>query len=420
MAALKKPVGAYLIGVAVVVAVWFIINTVIAESSDFDVLDVWYVLDVLMLIGLVLGLAYNYVNKREHKGGDGPVTRRYLEANVTFYLTAAVTILFLHNWIALLAQGADSLDGNHSGVDHLGRRGRAAAHLGRHRLPACLRGFPVLTRTGFDRTARWPSRRMTMPNDDLAAQLARLDAYRQIRQPHRYAWPSTRAISTTSWPSSSRTCRWGATSGAAPPCASGSSAPSPSSNRGRPRRDARAPRRPLVLRLDALTRPAAAAVGPPSTPTGRSGSCPTATPWPSTRATSTTSWPSSSRTCRWGATSGAARPDTALSGSSAPSPQFKRQHPLRRQPHHRPRRRGPRPRRRLLPFDEIERPGEWMVAWSMIPEYWDTYERRDGLWYFKRRDPPHALVRRRRMPHPPRRTASPSGGSVRLWRRTSS
>lgn len=113
MAALKKPVGAYLIGLAVVVAVWFIINTIIAESSDFDVLDVWYVLDVLMLIGLVLGLAYNYVNKREQKGGDGPVTRRYLEANVLFYLTAAITMLFLHNWIALLAQGSDSLDGNH-------------------------------------------------------------------------------------------------------------------------------------------------------------------------------------------------------------------------------------------------------------------------------------------------------------------
>ena len=83
MSALKKPVGAYLISLAVVVAVWFIINTIVAESSDFDVLDVWYVVDVLMLIGLVLGLAYNYVNKREHKGGDGPVTRRYLEANVT-------------------------------------------------------------------------------------------------------------------------------------------------------------------------------------------------------------------------------------------------------------------------------------------------------------------------------------------------
>ena len=113
MAGLKKLVGAYLICLALVVAVWFIINTVIAESSDFDVLDVWYVLDVLMLIGLVLALIYNYANKQTVKGGDGPVTRRYLEANVTFYLTAALTILFLHNWIALLAQGSDSLDGNH-------------------------------------------------------------------------------------------------------------------------------------------------------------------------------------------------------------------------------------------------------------------------------------------------------------------
>lgn len=32
--------------------------------------------------------------------------------------------------------------------------------------------------------------------------------------------------------------------------------------------------------------------------------------------------------------------------------------------------------------DEIERPGEWMVG--MI-QYWDTYERRDGSWYFLRR-----------------------------------
>ena len=32
--------------------------------------------------------------------------------------------------------------------------------------------------------------------------------------------------------------------------------------------------------------------------------------------------------------------------------------------------------------DEIDRPGEWMVG--MI-QYWDTYERRDGSWFFKRR-----------------------------------
>ena len=44
---------------------------------------------------------------------DGSVSRRNLEINIAFYLTAGVTILFLHNWFSLLAQGAESLAGNH-------------------------------------------------------------------------------------------------------------------------------------------------------------------------------------------------------------------------------------------------------------------------------------------------------------------
>ena len=55
MAGLRKLAGAYLIVLAVVVAVFFIINTVLAESFDFDVVTAWSVLDVLMLIGLVVG-----------------------------------------------------------------------------------------------------------------------------------------------------------------------------------------------------------------------------------------------------------------------------------------------------------------------------------------------------------------------------
>ena len=116
MAGLKKLAGAYMIVLAVVVAVYFIINTVLAESfTKDDVRTVWYVLDVLMLIGLVLALVFNYARKREEDGGGtgGAITRRYLEVNLAFYLTAAVTILFLHNWLSLLALGGDSLDGNH-------------------------------------------------------------------------------------------------------------------------------------------------------------------------------------------------------------------------------------------------------------------------------------------------------------------
>ena len=118
MAGLRKLAGAYLIGLAVVVAVYFIINRVLAESFGFDVVTTWYVLDVLMLIGLVLGLVFNYAAKRDAKGpaASEAVTRQYIEVNVLFYSTVAVTILFLHNWLAFLSLGSDSLDGNHQAL----------------------------------------------------------------------------------------------------------------------------------------------------------------------------------------------------------------------------------------------------------------------------------------------------------------
>ena len=111
--ALKKLVGAYLVIVGVVVAVFFIVNSLLADS--IDVLSIWYVLDVLMLVGLVLALVFNYQRKKEVESEEQgeSITRSYLESNALFYLTAAVTIIFLHNWISLLANGSDSLDGNH-------------------------------------------------------------------------------------------------------------------------------------------------------------------------------------------------------------------------------------------------------------------------------------------------------------------
>ena len=109
----KKLGAVYLIGVAVAVAVFFIVNPLLTDA--IDVPGVWQVLDVLMVVALAIALAANYARKQGEDGGDpgGSVTRRYLEVNVAFYLTAAVTILFLHNWFSLLAEGTDSLDGNH-------------------------------------------------------------------------------------------------------------------------------------------------------------------------------------------------------------------------------------------------------------------------------------------------------------------
>lgn len=110
---LRRVGAVYLIAVAVAVAVFFIVNTFLDDT--LDVLQVWYVLDVLMLIGLAVALIVNFSRKMGVGGRDpeAGVTLRYLEVNVVFYATAAVTILFLHNWFSLLAQGSDSLDGNH-------------------------------------------------------------------------------------------------------------------------------------------------------------------------------------------------------------------------------------------------------------------------------------------------------------------
>ena len=113
MASLRKIGAAYLVLVAVAVGVFFIINPFLVDS--FDVMDIWYPLDVLMAIGLAVALVVNFASTLQEgrPDDDGQVTRRYLAVNLAFYLTAAVAILFFHNWFSLLAQGADSLDGNH-------------------------------------------------------------------------------------------------------------------------------------------------------------------------------------------------------------------------------------------------------------------------------------------------------------------
>ncbi len=109
---LSRLVAVYLVGVGTAVAAYFIINPFISDS--FDVLSVWYVLDVLMVIALGLALVFNFSRKLEaERAAEGASALPLLEAKTAFYLTAGVTILFLHNWFSLLALGEDSLDGNH-------------------------------------------------------------------------------------------------------------------------------------------------------------------------------------------------------------------------------------------------------------------------------------------------------------------
>lgn len=113
MEPIKKLAGAYLVGVSIAVAVFFIISIFLEQA--ISVLAVWHVLDVLMLVGLALGMGFNYAHKQRVGGRDAgdAVTRQYLEANVIFYITTVITILFLHNWLVLLATGDVSQGDNH-------------------------------------------------------------------------------------------------------------------------------------------------------------------------------------------------------------------------------------------------------------------------------------------------------------------
>lgn len=108
----KKPAGIYLIAVALLVALNFILNPFYPDG--FDSMIVWHVLDVMMFLGLGLALLFNYLYKRDSTVGDSStaITRQYLESNLAFFVTAGLTIWFLYNWFSLLAQGNGYLVGN--------------------------------------------------------------------------------------------------------------------------------------------------------------------------------------------------------------------------------------------------------------------------------------------------------------------
>ena len=111
----RRPAGVYLIAMSLAVGVFFVISSFFDANDTFDVQSVWSVLDVLMAVGLAIGLTLLYMDKmeerRQHAAGQGDI-RRYIAINATFYVTAAIAILFLHNWFNLLANGAEALSGN--------------------------------------------------------------------------------------------------------------------------------------------------------------------------------------------------------------------------------------------------------------------------------------------------------------------
>ncbi len=102
MSILIRAVAAYLVLLAVAVAVHFIITPLYHSGGD-EPFAAWEVLNWFMAAGMVLALAASYAEKRRVDSDDSAPMKRYLEANTVFYGTVVVFMLFFWNWFASLS-----------------------------------------------------------------------------------------------------------------------------------------------------------------------------------------------------------------------------------------------------------------------------------------------------------------------------
>ena len=102
MSIVIRAVAAYLVLVAVAIPVHFII-TPFYHPGDEPYFAAWAVMNWFMAPAVVVTLAASFAEKRRTDRDDGADIRRYLEANVLFYGTIAVFIIYFWNWFSSLS-----------------------------------------------------------------------------------------------------------------------------------------------------------------------------------------------------------------------------------------------------------------------------------------------------------------------------
>ena len=108
---LKKIIGIYLVLVAVLVGVHTVVEPLYHVSTEARPYSpAWDVLNVMMIVALVLGIAYGYLRKSAADNDGGGVTREYLAANTLFYSFLFVSILFFWNWFNLRSPEFTAID----------------------------------------------------------------------------------------------------------------------------------------------------------------------------------------------------------------------------------------------------------------------------------------------------------------------
>ena len=102
MSILIRAAAAYLVLVAVTVAVHFIITPLYHPGGDAP-FELWAIHNWFMAVGIVITLAASYVAKRRVDGDGSADLKSSLEANAVFYLAALVFMLFFWNWFSALS-----------------------------------------------------------------------------------------------------------------------------------------------------------------------------------------------------------------------------------------------------------------------------------------------------------------------------
>ena len=102
MLLLGRVTSVYLIVLAVVVAVNFIITPLYHPGGD-EPYTVWETLNWFMAVGIGITVISSYVQKRRVDADGSSDLKRYLEANAVFYLAVVVFLIFFWNWFSNLS-----------------------------------------------------------------------------------------------------------------------------------------------------------------------------------------------------------------------------------------------------------------------------------------------------------------------------
>ena len=102
MAIVMRIVAAYLVLLAVVVALNFIATPLYHPGGD-EPFTVWEVLNWFMAVGIVITIAIAYAGKRTVDSDNSADIKQYLGASVLFYASAIVFLAFFWNWFSNLS-----------------------------------------------------------------------------------------------------------------------------------------------------------------------------------------------------------------------------------------------------------------------------------------------------------------------------